>query len=829
LHNLWTESMVAAALEAKKFVTSQQMLNWQYFQILAELGHLQAHASDPTCPCRLSKELGENCLAKHSLMLSSLAAETAAMDSAHFEMLMDLSADAKEKHEGMKAFLCDKKDEPEFMEWSRQWRKKIEPFYYHGSCKLRLKQEHVCLYQEPKVKISGTCTKDTCSLKVKGSVETVETTTAAGLPDAIDSVIRHLEKRAEGKATPLTYAIGSTSLTRYELRYRVRDAKTLISSNDPITFEPNKEYPQDLQPRLRGRAANKAQVLQMAANLDPDALLDDFHSVDRGAPIVDDNGVVLSGNGRVMAIQHAIAEFPKSYAVYKEHLTQAAPNYGLKVGKIDNPVLVRELVTKIDKRTFVEEANASPAIASSAIEVARSDAQKITPTMLNALEVGDGQTVEDALRSSANGPFVSSFLAKLSANERAAISDAKGMLNQDGIRRITMAIFVSVFPGDIGIRLSEKFFEVTDVNVRNVFNGIVGALGQLAQSEAMTRSEQRAPELSIGEDLAQTVAAYSDIKKTPGMTVDKYLSQSQMFERRLNAFQEKLLSIIDARARSGKKITKLLKAYADIVMSSPPPAQGALIPGAALTKEEALDTAVKRSEESETAAMLQSPRWCPSLGTAAKEIDKAIKAVGTSQNKLKVLAGKLEPSLKVCSGQSIMFQEGHQSSCSLLGKPVKTKEPWLMTINEFHDSRMGTPFEMDWMESHFTHKEIVKDALGRGLSVPPEVLKEYPDLQATAHCEEATMYEDDPLLKTIHAELCPGIIPCLAKESKSKLPVCTPTQRESRESCIQDMKARNREAGCAKEEGTGSKKCPRVFAVCTKSIGCRLGRAKERL
>ncbi len=138
-----------AALEAKTFVTSQRMLDWQYAQILAELGQLQLHAGDPTCPCRLSKELGENCLAKHSLMVSSLAAETAAMDSAHFEMMMDLSAEAKEKHEDMKAFLCDKKDEPEFLAWSRQWRKKIEPFYYHGSCKLSLKQEATCTLKEP--------------------------------------------------------------------------------------------------------------------------------------------------------------------------------------------------------------------------------------------------------------------------------------------------------------------------------------------------------------------------------------------------------------------------------------------------------------------------------------------------------------------------------------------------------------------------------------------------------------------------------------------------------------------------------------------------------
>ena len=404
----------------------------------------------------------------------------------------------------------------------------------------------------------------------------------------------HLAKGAEGKATSLTYATGP-SLTRYELRYDIRDVKTLVASHDPITFETNPAYPQDLQPRRRGRAANREQVLNMAAKLDPDALLDEFHSIDRGAPIVD-SGVVLSGNGRVMAIIHAISEFPNSYGVYKERLAQAAPKYGLKVGKTATPILIREMISKVDRRKFVEEANASTTIAPSAIEIARSDAQKINPAMLNHLSVSESQSIEDALRSSSNSSFVNAFLNKMPANERAGVADAMGKLNQDGIRRITMAIFVSAFPDDMGISLAEKFFEVTDVNVKTIFNGIVGALSKLAQSEALVRAGKRNADLGIGDDLARAVVAYSDIKKLPGTTVDKYVNQAQMFERQLNKFQEKLLAELDKRARSGKKVTALLRAYSESVLNSPSPQQGYLIPGVVPTKEQAFETAIKHSE-----------------------------------------------------------------------------------------------------------------------------------------------------------------------------------------------------------------------------------------
>jgi DNA adenine methylase len=47
-------------------------------------------------------------------------------------------------------------------------------------------ERHAAMHQDPKVKISGQCTASSCSIKVKGVVETVETSTAAGLPEAIN-------------------------------------------------------------------------------------------------------------------------------------------------------------------------------------------------------------------------------------------------------------------------------------------------------------------------------------------------------------------------------------------------------------------------------------------------------------------------------------------------------------------------------------------------------------------------------------------------------------------------------------------------------------------
>lgn len=397
-----------------------------------------------------------------------------------------------------------------------------------------------------------------------------------------------------------TFATGITGLTRYEFEFKIADATKLIASNNPFTFAPNPKYPKELQPRLRERVATRLQVENIAANLEPDALLTDYKSIDRGAPIVGSDGVVESGNGRVMAIILAAKQHPEVYAKYKEALKAVAPSYALSVELVDKfkvPMLVRERLTKVDRKQFVEESNISTTIESSPIEKARTDAAKLTLDMLTSLELLEGEAIEDALRSLRNKPFVSAFLSKLPANEQARLVDAHGVLNQDGVRRVAMAIFVATFRGDVGLRLAERFFESADVNVRNCFNGITRSLGALARAESITASGDHQRDYSIGADLAKAITVFSAIKKTPGMTVAKYLAQAQILERELTPFQERVLAVLDERCRSAKHIGSILSSYAQLVIDSPPLSQVSFVPEAKATKEQLFETAVKRATD----------------------------------------------------------------------------------------------------------------------------------------------------------------------------------------------------------------------------------------
>ncbi len=91
--------------------------------------------------------------------------------------------------------------------------------------------------------------------------------------------------------------------TAVDVRPEVVDAATLTTSHTG-EMAANPRYPADLQPRDRSRAASQEQVANMAANLRPE-LLGDGADATTGAPIVGPDGVVESGNARVLAIRRA--------------------------------------------------------------------------------------------------------------------------------------------------------------------------------------------------------------------------------------------------------------------------------------------------------------------------------------------------------------------------------------------------------------------------------------------------------------------------------------------------------------------------------------------
>jgi hypothetical protein len=392
---------------------------------------------------------------------------------------------------------------------------------------------------------------------------------------------------AEGNETQ---AFGQDPNKKYVFKMKVVELDSLVASNK-TSGEINPNYDQTLQPRLRDRAASELQIDNMARNLQPEALTWDFHQLDKGAPIIGADRMVESGNGRTLALQRARDNYPDQWDDYQKSLQDNLESHGIDpsdVSGMRNPVLVRERITDVDRAEFAQEANQAAVLQMSPLEKAKSDQRLITDASMNNLTVGEGQSVDQALRSSANAGFVKTFVGALPANEAGAMMRADGSLNRMGLWRVKAAMFSKTFPGEAGDRLADTFFESVDHTTRNFENAMGDSLPRLARAEALITSGQRGADLSLATDMSKAIDMHARIKEQ-GLSARDYVAQGSLWAKELNPSQERLLVGFADQSRSRAGIRNMLNTYADTIINAPNPAQGTLFGGVGVTRQEVLD------------------------------------------------------------------------------------------------------------------------------------------------------------------------------------------------------------------------------------------------
>lgn len=397
-----------------------------------------------------------------------------------------------------------------------------------------------------------------------------------------------------------TEAFGSdpSSDKTYHFRYKVVELEDLVASHRR-DLTPNPSYPKELQPRIRDRAASKAQIEGMAAHLNPRVLLHDSGFIDTGPMIVGKDNVVESGNGRSLALMMAAEAFPANYDRYRAMLTTVSDKYGFdksQVSEMKQPVLVRERLTDTDRVRFTREANVGAVMGMSPYEQAVQDAKRLSPEVVGQLEVGEDQTIDQALRARANDFIISHFVSSVPANERATIADAKGQVNSQGLQRLKLALFGKTYTGDAGQKLTRIFGESADPYVKQMESAMFATLPDMAKATGLIASGARDKDLDVAPDVAEVVDTYASLK-AQGLSVQDYLKQIQMFDERLTPAQKQLLEHLDDIGRKPKLLREFFRDAAEKVIASPPPGQGSLLGMERVSKEEVLNGIINRQRE----------------------------------------------------------------------------------------------------------------------------------------------------------------------------------------------------------------------------------------
>ena len=312
----------------------------------------------------------------------------------------------------------------------------------------------------------------------------------------------------------------TTRGTEIPVRYAVVEASDLIPSHDGDLIR-NPDYPEEMQPRDRDRAGSQARLLRMEAEFNPRRLINSPEA-ESGAPIVSPDGVVESGNGRVIVLSRNAAKETGLYASYTNALNAA----GFDTTGFTHPVLVRVRTEAMDGPTRVKlsrEMNADTAERYSATEQAFVDAGALSDDDVQMYQGGQ-------LTGKANDAFLRTFLGKAGAGQENALVDpATRRLSQTGIDRIQAATVAKAY-GDKS--LVAAIFETSNPQIK----AFGQALTEAAPTWAKMRALAQSGELATGADTTgylveamNFVRHVRDNRLNLGEILDKWRDQADMF------------------------------------------------------------------------------------------------------------------------------------------------------------------------------------------------------------------------------------------------------------------------------------------------------------
>ena len=310
-----------------------------------------------------------------------------------------------------------------------------------------------------------------------------------------------------GNDAPVAY--GNKNIHKiYEFVYKIIDLDKLVPSHiiTGNTVQGNPAYTFS-QPRLdRGTTSQLQDVVGKAIDMQPHKVIDEYKMIGHGTPIVTDTNMVADGNGRAMMMKYARDNKLPSWRKYQDYLRNVANDYGFDAEEIDNfknPVLVRELKTEVDANDFAQDANTATAMRYSAYETAMQDAKKLNVKALWGVnQVGRDVDTPVFLRTTNANGVIKSFM-EANPGDRASYMDGNGVLNEDGVDRITKALFASIFGEDAKDMVRVVSMMSNTSGVKRIIDGLADTIPQIGNVRA------RVLEGYVGKDwdVASTLGA----------------------------------------------------------------------------------------------------------------------------------------------------------------------------------------------------------------------------------------------------------------------------------------------------------------------------------
>lgn len=364
----------------------------------------------------------------------------------------------------------------------------------------------------------------------------------------------------------------STNDTGFDATYKIVPAGDITASHD-MNYAVNDLYPAEYQPRDRNRPQMRGQVEKMTKGMKPE-LLAESQFVNEGAPVINNSGVVLNGNGRVMAIQKAYQgltdSHKKSAKAYKDFLASIAPSLGIAPGKVqsmEHPVLVRQAADGADAKAIINSTEGGAKLGGA--EQAKADADRLKlSTLEQFVDNGTGEFMNPSNREFRRGAASDVF----SDAEGNSVFNEKGDLSPTGQFRIRNAIFAKAYDDNY---LLTQLSEATDNNSKNIMNAMIAAAPEVAKVNVGIKNGTLYPDYDISDVITKTAKTIMSLRNE-GKPLSFHLQETSLFSQGESEAERLVLEFIERNKFKSRTIADMYKGACDSIFAVGSPKQSKL-------------------------------------------------------------------------------------------------------------------------------------------------------------------------------------------------------------------------------------------------------------
>lgn len=358
----------------------------------------------------------------------------------------------------------------------------------------------------------------------------------------------------------------------FDAMYKIVPAGDITASHD-MNYAVNDLYPAEYQPRDRNRPQMRGQVEKMTKGMKPE-LLAESQFVNEGAPVVNNSGVVLNGNGRVMAVQKAYKGLTdahkKSAKAYKDYLVSIAPSLGIapeKVQSMDHPVLVRQAADDADTSAIINSTEGGAKLGGA--EQAKADADRLKLSTLERFaDNGTGEFMNPSNREFRRAAASDVF----SDAEGNSVFNDKGDLSPTGAFRIRNAIFAKAYNDNY---LLTQLSEATDNNSKNIMNAMIAAAPEVAKVNEGIKNGTLYPDYDISDVITKTAKTIMSLRNE-GKPLSFHLQETDLFSQGESEAERLVLEFIERNKFKSRTIADMYKGACDRIFAVGSPKQSKL-------------------------------------------------------------------------------------------------------------------------------------------------------------------------------------------------------------------------------------------------------------